>query len=244
MSAFDLAGQSDFADTGLTTLPAAPPDFTATAGSTGITLQWNTVTGALIYNVYRGLSSGGEGALPYASGLTNPTFIDNGVNPGTTYYYTVAAADFSGEGAHSTQASATIAGQLAQTDTEISGVGSSGTLELVGSNSEFTGSTNLTNDSTATAGILVSGTNQVVGNITGTGNLVIAAGGDLTANSIVQNTLVIGAGGTLTIVPSGGSANASAAAASAAQLPLLRLNLRPRARRLSPRMRRRWRNPI
>ncbi len=152
---------------------------------------------------------------PYASGLTNPIFVNNGVNPGTTYYYTVAAADFSGEGAHSTQASATIAGQLAVTNTDITSLGSSGTLELAGSVSEYSSSTNLTNNSTAADGILVTGTNQIVGNVTGTGNLVIAPGGYLTASSIVQNTLVIGAGGTLTIAPSGGSTNASAAASSA-----------------------------
>jgi len=93
-------------------------------------------------------------------------------------------------------------------------VGSSGTLELAGSVSDLNSNVNISNNSTAAAGILVSGNNQVVGGINGTGNLVVAAGGDLTANSIVQNSLVIGAGATLTIAPSGGSANASAATAT------------------------------
>ena len=63
VSSVNLAGQSDFADTGFTTLPAAPANLSANAGSSSITLQWNAVSGALIYNVYRGLSPGGEGRV-------------------------------------------------------------------------------------------------------------------------------------------------------------------------------------
>jgi fibronectin type 3 domain-containing protein len=124
VSAVNLAGESSFADTGFTTLPAAPADLTATAGSAKITLQWQPVTGALIYNVFRGLSAGGEGANPYASGLTNTTFVDNGVNPGTTYYYTVVAADFTGQGAASNQVHASVVDPLVVTSTDDSGAGS------------------------------------------------------------------------------------------------------------------------
>ena len=98
-------------------------------------------------------------------------------------------------------------------------VSNSATLELAGSISALgeTGGNlaSITNDSTATDGVLVSGNNQVAGDIDGTGNLVLAAGSDLTATSIIQNSLVIGAGATLTIAPSGGSMDASAAAANA-----------------------------
>jgi autotransporter-associated beta strand protein len=89
-----------------------------------------------------------------------------------------------------------------------------GTIELAGSVSDLTSAVNIANGSTATAGILVSGTNQVVGAITGNGNLAVAAGSDLTANSIVQNTLVIGAGSTLTIAPSGPGIQTDATAPS------------------------------
>ena len=124
VSAANLAGQSSFADTGFTTLPAAPADLAATVGSSAITLQWQPVSGALIYNVFRGLSPGGEGANPYTSGLTSTSFVDNGVNPGTTYYYTVVAADFTGEGADSNEVSAEVADPLAVTSTSDSGAGS------------------------------------------------------------------------------------------------------------------------
>ena len=67
-----------------------------------------------------------------------------------------------------------------------------GALELAGSVSVLTSGVNVANNSTAAAGILVSGTNQVIGSISGTGNVVVNAGGGLTANSIVQGSLVIG----------------------------------------------------
>ncbi len=67
-----------------------------------------------------------------------------------------------------------------------------GALELAGSVSVLTNGVNVANNSTAAAGVLVSGTNQVIGSISGTGNVVVNAGGGLTANSIVQGSLVIG----------------------------------------------------
>ena len=113
------------------------------------------------------------------------------------------------------------------TPTLATGVGTTvnedGTLQLSGNISALSGGSNgtdITNDSSATAGIFVSGTNQAVGNIDGTGNLVLDAGSDLTANSVIQNSLVIGAGATLTIAPSGAAMMDSTAASSAADSAL------------------------
>ena len=69
------------------------------------------------------------------------------------------------------------------------------TLELAGSVSALsTGASrvNVVNNSSAAAGVLISGTNQAVGAIDGAGNTQINAGSDLTANHIIQNALVIG----------------------------------------------------
>ena len=73
-------------------------------------------------------------------------------------------------------------------------VSGDGMIQLAGSLSNLTESVNITNNSTATAGIEVSGANQVVGAIDGTGNLVLDAGSSLTADSVKQNSLVIGDG--------------------------------------------------
>jgi autotransporter-associated beta strand protein len=88
----------------------------------------------------------------------------------------------------------------------------SGTLEFAGRISVLTGGpdgVNVSNDSAAQAGILITGTNQVVGAISGLGNLVIDAGGSLTANCVRQSALVIdgdaGSLATVTIAPSDGN---------------------------------------
>jgi fibronectin-binding autotransporter adhesin len=74
-------------------------------------------------------------------------------------------------------------------------VNNGATLELAGSVSALSSATNrvnITNNSNAAAGVLVSGANQQVGNIDGPGNVQINAGASLTANHITAGALVIG----------------------------------------------------
>lgn len=80
----------------------------------------------------------------------------------------------------------------------------SGALQLAGSVSDLSSNVNITNNSGASDGLLVSGTNQVVGNISGSGNTVLGSDADLTASSIIQSGLTIGAGATFVIGPSSG----------------------------------------
>ncbi len=93
-------------------------------------------------------------------------------------------------------------------------VNGTGTLELAGIVSALAvGSTraNITNTSSATAGIHVTGTNQIVGRIDGTGSTVTEAGSSLTANHIIQSALTIGGApgnpGIVTIAASDSSGN-------------------------------------
>lgn len=72
-----------------------------------------------------------------------------------------------------------------------------GTLELAGSLSALGTATvaqrtDITNNSSATAGLLVSAGNQQVGGIDGTGNVQVSTNGNLTANHIVAGALAIG----------------------------------------------------
>jgi fibronectin-binding autotransporter adhesin len=74
-------------------------------------------------------------------------------------------------------------------------VSNAATLELAGSvaaRSSGVNRVNIINNSSAAAGILVSGINQVVGAIDGSGNTQVNAGSDLTANHIIQTALIIG----------------------------------------------------
>jgi autotransporter-associated beta strand protein len=80
-------------------------------------------------------------------------------------------------------------------------VNNDATLELANNASALSDgvsahSANVTNNSTAVAGILVSGSNQRVGNINGTGTTAIAGGASLEASHIVQSALVIGGAAT------------------------------------------------
>lgn len=93
---------------GTTTLPA--PTSVATSGATTSTMKitWNAVTGATDYNVYRNANK------VNALGVTTTSFTDTGLNPGTTYQWTVAARDANGvEGTLSAPASGTTSGTTA-----------------------------------------------------------------------------------------------------------------------------------
>jgi fibronectin type 3 domain-containing protein len=86
---------------------SAPTGLTATAGNGQVALTWNTVSGATSYNIYRSMTSGGEGGTPYKTGVTSASFTDTGLTNGTTYYYTVAAVNSTANSGQSAEASAT-----------------------------------------------------------------------------------------------------------------------------------------
>ena len=96
-------------------------------------------------------------------------------------------------------------------------VSSTATLELAGVVSAFSSNisaahrVDVTNNSTAAAGLLISGKNQQVGGIGGTGITSVAAGGSLTANHIIQTALIIsgtaGSPGLVTVDASDASGN-------------------------------------
>ena len=57
-------------------------------------------------NIYRSTTTGGEGATPYATGVSGSPYSDNSVTAGQAYYYKVAAVNGSCVGAQSDEASA------------------------------------------------------------------------------------------------------------------------------------------
>ena len=95
--------------------PSAPANLTATASSQHVALTWtsSTTTGGTAitgYNVYEGTSSGGESAKPVnATPLpkTATSYTLDTLANGTTYYFTVKAANGIGTSAASKEASAT-----------------------------------------------------------------------------------------------------------------------------------------
>ncbi len=87
------------------TLPAPPTGLAATPGNAQVSLTWSAVSGATSYNVKRATVSGG----PYTTvaNVTTTSFNNTGLANGTTYYYVVSAVNGAGEGANSSQVSAT-----------------------------------------------------------------------------------------------------------------------------------------
>jgi len=87
--------------------PAAPTGLSATAGNAQIHLTWSSSAGASSYQIYRATASGGEGNIPYRTGVTAAEFTDTGLTNGTTYFYQVAAVNAGGSSPRSAEASAT-----------------------------------------------------------------------------------------------------------------------------------------
>jgi parallel beta-helix repeat protein len=115
VSAWNAMGEGAKSNEASTT-PAVPPsepsDLIANGGIGQVSLQWlppidnggSPVTG---YRLYRGTSPGGETLLITLGNVQ--TYLDGGLNKGTTYYYQVTALNAVGEGRRSVERSATTA---------------------------------------------------------------------------------------------------------------------------------------
>ncbi len=80
-----------------------------TAAAHSVSLTWNTSSGAVGYNVYRGGVSGGPYAMINTSLDPSASYTDTSVAAGTTYYYVVTAVDSSSnESGYSNQATAVV----------------------------------------------------------------------------------------------------------------------------------------
>lgn len=90
-----------------TSKPNTPTGVKATAGSSSISVTWNSVSGATSYNIYRSTSA--NGSYLYQTSVYSTSYTDYNVNAGTTYYYKVSAENSAGESSKSSYASAKIA---------------------------------------------------------------------------------------------------------------------------------------
>ena len=101
-----FSGNSGGGGGGTTSKPNTPSGVEATAGSSYITVTWNSVSGADNYNVYRSTSA--SGTYSFISSAYSTSYTDYDVNAGTTYYYKVTAENSAGESGKSAYASAKI----------------------------------------------------------------------------------------------------------------------------------------
>jgi len=110
VSAYNSAGQSAnstevSATPTVAAPPAAPTNLMATPGNAQVALTWSASGGATSYNVKRSPTNGSGYAKIGTS--TAPAFTDTGLTNGTAYFYVVSGVNASGEGADSSQATAT-----------------------------------------------------------------------------------------------------------------------------------------
>jgi hypothetical protein len=85
-----------------------PTGLTAVAGDGQVQLSWTAPAGAVSFNLYRGMTSGGEGTTPIATALTMTNYTDTNVVNEQAYFYTVTAMNpvLGGESPPSLEASA------------------------------------------------------------------------------------------------------------------------------------------
>jgi hypothetical protein len=94
-------------------VPPAPTGVSITQGGREASLSWNTVPGAISYNVKCSTSSDGETTIGTISTVNNNWpesnhYTDLGLSSGTNYYYEVSAVNTNGESLNSAEISATL----------------------------------------------------------------------------------------------------------------------------------------
>ncbi|MGP3788237.1 fibronectin type III domain-containing protein, partial [Paenibacillus sp. 1A_MP2] len=93
ISALNSSGASVATSTGFLTLPATPTGFTAVEiKEDSITTEWQSVTTATYYDLYR------DDALVFNGRDQDLSYEDAGLESGTAYAYTIAAGNETGEG--------------------------------------------------------------------------------------------------------------------------------------------------
>lgn len=90
-----------------TKAPSAPANVAAAAGNAQISLTWSASNGAISYNIYRSTTAGAEtpGTPINKVPVVSTSFIDTGLQNGTTYFYVVRAVNAVGSSENSMEVS-------------------------------------------------------------------------------------------------------------------------------------------
>jgi fibronectin type 3 domain-containing protein len=110
--------------------PPVPFGVVVTPTSSSIQLQWTYEEGATSYQIYRGTTSGGEGATPLAT-VTSSSYTDTTVTPGVTYYYEITALTGATASARSSEYAANTSGTVTLPPTPTSLVATGGNASVV-----------------------------------------------------------------------------------------------------------------
>jgi fibronectin type 3 domain-containing protein len=103
-SSYDYATTSSSSSSGDSTKPSTPTGVKATVqSSSSISVSWNSVSGAISYKIYRGLSAS---YTPSETPVTSASYTFTGLDSNTTYYFRITAINSNGESSQSSAVSA------------------------------------------------------------------------------------------------------------------------------------------
>jgi len=105
------------------------PAVTVTAGNTQNTLNWNVITNATNYAIFRSTTAGGPYTM-IAGGLTGTSYTDTGLTNGVTYYYVVVAQNSLAQSSNSIEQSGYPVPPVPAAPTGLSGFGWNGEVDL------------------------------------------------------------------------------------------------------------------
>ncbi|MBO9608214.1 MAG: S-layer homology domain-containing protein [Paenibacillaceae bacterium] len=85
--------------------PVTPQHLVAAKGNRRATLNWDSVTGATYYNIYKATEAGQYTDTPAAVSYNNNVYTLGGLTNGSTYYFVVQAANLGGVSSNSDEVS-------------------------------------------------------------------------------------------------------------------------------------------
>jgi beta-glucanase (GH16 family) len=135
-------------------VPPAPTDLMTGSGNAQVALKWTLPEDATTHTIKRSLSSGGPYSV-VASAVKGNRYTDTSVSNGTTYYYVVSASNSSGEGANSSEVSASPSATLSEfivDNADSSGVTITGTWATSTSTTGYYGTNYLHDGATGATG--------------------------------------------------------------------------------------------
>lgn len=105
VAATNISGEGDLSEIVTATPQIAPPapprSLSAVVSSDGVVLNWDTVAGAVSYNIYRSTVPGKNGK--FIAFTTSTTYLDTILEPGSVYYYVIRSKNRGGRSAPSPQ---------------------------------------------------------------------------------------------------------------------------------------------
>lgn len=101
---------------------AAPASAIAAGAAGGVNINWQLVSGATSYNIYRGTASGTLATKILVGTVTSSTYRDATAVAGVTYYYQITSVSSNGESSPSSEVSGTATASVSLVPSPVTGL--------------------------------------------------------------------------------------------------------------------------